>query len=334
MRPPRRRLRVFAFDPMTTRLTRRFLTISVPFETLSPGPTGRLVHVTDADVTGRQWYVPVDLDDPAVIGQDGLRPMESDPRSHQQMVYAVASSVLERFERALGRRFQWRDGKRLILLPHAFERQNAHFDPTAFAVYFGYFRADDKEPGRNLPGQLVFTCLSMDLVAHEVTHAVVHDLRPHLIRATHPDSRACHEAIADIVALFHHFLFEDVVRDAIANARGDIGSASALFDLAHEFSESRGRTGPMRSAVRPRNTAAPSGGAAPDAPMASIGEPGTSPSSEPHSRGSLLVEAIFAAYIATSQSRIADLLRIATGGTGQLPAGNLHPDLVARVQDS
>ena len=38
----------------------------------------------------------------------GLAPSDTDPRFHQQMVYAVASETLQRFESALGRRVHWR----------------------------------------------------------------------------------------------------------------------------------------------------------------------------------------------------------------------------------
>ena len=40
----------------------------------------------------------------------GLEPLEHDPQFHQQMVYAVASKVLENFDRALGRRLRFRGG--------------------------------------------------------------------------------------------------------------------------------------------------------------------------------------------------------------------------------
>src|SRR3954452_14229492 len=110
--PDRRRLRTFAFDPMSTRLSGRYLVLDVPFETnLQPGPCGSLLQVVDFDATRDQWYEPVDLDAGAVLAQDGLRPSERDPRTHQQVVYAVAMSVLERFERFLGRRFRWRGGQ-------------------------------------------------------------------------------------------------------------------------------------------------------------------------------------------------------------------------------
>jgi hypothetical protein len=52
---------------------------------------------------------------------------------------------------------------------------------------------------------------------------------------------------------------------------------------------------------------------------------------EPHERGSILVAAVFDGFFATYQRRIRDLLRIATGGSGLLPAGDLHPDLVNRI---
>src|SRR5205807_1545929 len=52
---------------------------------------------------------------------------------------------------------------------------------------------------------------------------------------------------------------------------------------------------------------------------------------DPHTRGSLLVAAVFDAFVSIYKSRIADLLRIATNGTGVLPAGQLHPDLVNRL---
>ncbi|MFL6195699.1 MAG: hypothetical protein ACJ75H_16095, partial [Thermoanaerobaculia bacterium] len=52
---------------------------------------------------------------------------------------------------------------------------------------------------------------------------------------------------------------------------------------------------------------------------------------EPHARGAILVAAVFDAFLSIYKSRIADLLRIATSGTGVLPAGDLHPDLVNRL---
>ncbi len=52
---------------------------------------------------------------------------------------------------------------------------------------------------------------------------------------------------------------------------------------------------------------------------------------EPHERGAVLVAAIFDAFLTIYKTRVADLLRIATAGTGVLPEGHVHPDLVRRL---
>ncbi|MEO7123038.1 MAG: hypothetical protein ABI400_07975 [Lacisediminihabitans sp.] len=313
--PDRRRLPVYAFDPMSTRLSGRFLTLDVPFERdLEPGPSGGLVQVVDYDAAHDTWYRPVDLNDPAILAQGGLRPSESDPRTHQQVVYAVAMSVIERFERFGGRRFRWRGGRELRIVPHAFEGRNAFFDPTRRAVLFGYYKADERDPGSNLPGQVMFTCLSVDVVAHEVTHAIVHRIRKYFSEPSSPDVFAWHEAFADLVALFHHFLFPEVVSEAVANSSTDLQEGSALLDLALEFGESTGRGAALRSAIGSPRT--------PDAFLAAT---------EPHARGACFVAAVFDAYLDTYLRQISDLRRLATGGTGVLPPGALPTDLVKRV---
>lgn len=320
--PSRRRLRTFAFDPMTSRLEGRLLTLDVPYEALEPGPIGRLVAVVDHDPTRDVWYTPVDLEHPSILAQDGLAPSEADPRSHQQIVYAVASSVIERFERFMGRRFRVRAQDVLTLVPHAFEGSNAFFHPK-HGVLFGYYDADLDSPGANLPGQTIFTCLSNDIVAHEVTHAIVHRLRPFYIEPTHPDMVAIHEGISDLVALFQHFAHPEVVHDAIAKSSSDIVQGTGLFDLAREFGESTGRGAALRTAIDERARASK------EALADSIRQYATS--HDPHERAANFVVGVFDAFLVIYRSTIADLLRIATGGTGTLPPGRLHPDLVARV---
>ena len=315
--PARRRLRSFAFDPMSTRLSGRFLTLDIPFEpNLQPGPAGDLVVVVDYDPVRKLWYEPLNLNDPAVLAQDGLRPVENDPRAHQQVVYAVTMSVLERFERFLGRRFRWRGDSRLRLVPHAFEGRNAYFDPTRGAVLFGYYGADRRDPGPNLPGQLIFTCLSSDIIAHEVTHAIIQRVRRYYTEATNPDVYAWHEAFADLVALFQHFIHRDAVEEAVSTSSANLRRSTGLLDLAQEFGLASGRGAALRSAI----------GTDPD-PKRFVN------ATEPHARGACFVAAVFDAFLEDHQRAIADLVRLATGGSGILPPGRIPPDLVSRVAE-
>ena len=329
--PARRPLKIFASDPMQGRSVGNLTTIEVGNEKLMPGPFGSRIEVTDYDgsVSGGRYYQPVNLDDPAILMQGGLEPTESDPRFHQQMVYAVAMKVIENFERALGRSIYFRKGKRLRLLPHAFRGANAFYDRRLMGVLFGYFRADKKNPGRNLPGQNVFTCLSHDIIAHEVTHALVDRLRRLFLEFSNRDVAAFHEGFADIVAIFQHFSFPDILHEYIRATRTDLRSPTPLVQLAQQFGYATGRGRALRSAVdlnvggtlraRARGEADP-----PSSPLYET-------VLEPHERGSILVAAVFDGFFAVYQRRISDLLRIATGGTGLLPQGDPHPDLVSRV---
>jgi hypothetical protein len=151
-------------------------------------------------------------------------------------------------------------------------------------------------------------------VAHETTHAILDGMHRRFSMPTNPDMLAFHEAFADIVALFQHFTFPEVVRDQIARTRNDLTAASLLADLAHQFGVATGMHGALRSAV----------GTAPDpAAYQTV--------VEPHQRGSLLVATIFDAFIAIYDRRAVDLIRIATEGTGVIRPGQLPVELVNRL---
>src|SRR5688572_13766632 len=99
----RRPLKIFASDPLLGRTFGNRARIDIVNEPLQEGPIGSRLEVIDYDGAQDCFYSPVNLDLPAILMQGGLDPSESDPRFHQQMVYAVAQQTLENFDRALGR---------------------------------------------------------------------------------------------------------------------------------------------------------------------------------------------------------------------------------------
>lgn len=311
----KRKLRIYATDPMSGRRAPYRITVEVDNEPdLSVGPVGEIVEVIDYDGWNKKFYRAVDLNDPALLMEAGLAPSESDPRFHQQMVYAVAMKVVESARRALGRPINFRKSSsrtRLRLIPHAFCGKNAFFDPDLNAIMFGYFQADSVSPGANIPSQTVFTCLSHDIIAHEMTHAIVHRLRPYFIEPSNIDVLAFHEAFSDIVALFQRFSYRELLAEHIQSSQGVLQKSQMLVELAQQFGYAAGRGGALRSAIGK--------------------SPNLAETHEPHDRGAILVSAVFGGYFDAYQKRIADLLRIATGGSGQLPTGRLHPDLVNRL---
>ena len=346
--PPFRRLRGYAFDPsLSTQLENAVVNqvvFRVPWEDLAAGPVGELVEVVDIDPPSECFYAPVNLNDPHILAQDGLAPAEGDPRFHQQMVYAVAMTTIRHFQRALGRPILWAErekgrGKedaplaekerfvrRLRIYPHALREANAYYSPEKVALLFGYFPAPSNEAGEHFPGGMVFSCLSHDIIAHETTHALLDSLHRRYLEPNHPDVRAFHEAFSDIVALFQHFSQPEVLRHQIARTRGDLRGPSLLGELAVQFGRALGGYGALRSAIGERDEEGKWHAIAPD-PRA------YETATEPHARGALLVAAVFDAFISIYERRSADLLRIATSGSGVLSPGSLHPDLVNRLAD-
>jgi hypothetical protein len=121
-----------------------------------------------------------------------------------------------------------------------------------------------------------------------------------------------------------HFTISEVVESEIRQTRGNLESESILGSLALQFGRAIGGRGALRDAI------------------GKIDDQGNwtrqKPDPEefktilaPHARGALLVAAIFDAFLAIYKTRTADLLRIYTGGTGVLPSGAIHPDLVHRL---
>lgn len=312
--PARRPLKIFAFDPSLRRTAGNLAVVEIANEKLEAGPVGRLVRVVDYDASKDVYYPPVDLEHPDVLMQRGLDPSDSDPRFHQQMVYAVIMKVIENFERALGRPFSFSGDKKLTVLPHAFEGENAFYDSKTTSLHFGYFAADAEDPGENLPGQTIFTCLSHDIIAHETTHAIVDRLRDHFNAPTNRDVLAFHEGLADIVAIFQHFSFQEVLRHEIRATRADLSQPGRLLELARQFGYATGSGQALRSATV-------ASGTAPDRTLYQT-------TLESHDRGSILVAAVFDAFFRIYRNRIADLIRAVSGGSGILPAGELQADLV------
>lgn len=342
-KPKFRRLRAYAFDPSLSlkmdTIDINNIVYKIPWEELKPGPIGEYVEIMDIDPTTGMFYTPVDLNSEIVLAEDGLEPSESNPKFHQQMVYAVIMTTIRNFEQALGRKILWAPRylanyekyseyvHRLRVYPHAMKEANAYYSPLKKALLFGYFASTPANETLHMPDSLVFNCLSADVISHEVTHAILDGIHPFYNEPTNPDVLALHEAFSDIVALFQHFTFPEVLKHQIAKTRGDLASQNLLGQLAQEFGSATGKYGSLRDAI---------GEIDPETKKWKMKEP--SPAEyrevmESHARGSILVAAVFEAFINIYKDRIADLLRIATNGTSILPNGELQSDLVNRLSN-
>lgn len=277
-----RRMTALAEGPFTT-LKGAPLTVAleVPLERLTVGPVGGRfavqVRAPRSLRTQPLALAPADEpwgteDVPCPSDVDGLL---GDRRFLAQHGYAVATSTLELFESTLGRRLPWRTrGHRLglkLFEPIPFELTG--YDAQRGEIRFGHYR--DPRSRRHVP-----LALYRDLVAHEVTHAILDGYRPHLSDPDGtPDEHAMHEGIADVVALLSVFSSVDRVSEQLAatNSGAEEGAsitdrlaASGLFGIADGLFSRR----ELRRSV-----------------TAEV-PPGWRAEREPHHRGEVLVHAL------------------------------------------
>jgi hypothetical protein len=331
-----RPLKVYRFGPSRGRSRGNIQTVDVHYEKLAPGPVGERISVVDYDASRKCFYDPVDLDDPHIAINGGLDPSESDPHFHQQMVYAVASESLRNIEVALGRAVRERSPQgtkalKVIIHPHYSQIGNAHSESGR--MMFGYFQAGAKARGRVLPGQTVFTCLSSDVVGHEMTHIVLNAMRPDLDYSA-LDTGALVETLADLTPMLFHFTNREIVFDTVQRTAGIIyqsqleGSANAesqprivaeldsdnpLLALSGEFGDALGNPGGIRNALLSPDPAA------------------FAKADEHHARGAIVVAAVFDAMFSIYAQRTADLFRIYRAGGGRIQGNDLPEPLAVRL---
>lgn len=344
-----RLLRGYSLDPgFSTRLDTvgiNEIVYRIRWEDVAKGPCGDYFEVIDHDPASDCFYDPVDLNSIEVLRQNGLPPSEGNPKFHQQFVYTIAMQTLEHFEKSLGRKIIWSSRRytkkdkndktvyvaeyvdKLRIYPHAFREPNAFYLPDKKAVLFGYFEAAARVQGENVPGGVIFTCLSPDIVSHEMTHAILDSIHPRFLENTNVDVAAFHEGFADIVALLLRFTNTPLVEHQIAKTSGDLAKFSFLGELATQFGNAlefhrgalRGAIGGVKDGVWKKFDPDP------QAYQKQL---------EPHARGSILVATIFDAFLRLYNNNTADLIRIATDGTGVLQPGAIHPDLVKRLANA
>lgn len=338
--PLHRPLKVYAIDSSRGKLPGNIITLMVKYEKLKPGPIGERICVVDYDGSRECFYDPVDLDDPLIAIQGGVEPSESDPHFHQQMVYAIASETLRRFESALGRTIRNRSTSgttplRMLIYPHARREANAFAQRNS--LVFGYFRARASATGRIAPGQTVFTCLMHDVVVHTTTHAILNALRPDLLENGTGDSDAFLEGFCDLSAMLAHYSHRDALIDTIQRTGGliyksllrtdgEIGAGvpqiqadlmpnNPFVALALGFGEATGMAGGLRTVL-------------PDPDASALDKV-----REPHQRGQILLGAVFDAFFSIYVRRSQALFRIYRSGGGRSDSPDLPPPLAESLAD-
>ena len=163
--------------------------------------------------------------------------------------FSVVRQTLTMYQRLLEGPvpWQWNSGTntdRIEVFPHAGVTMNAFYSRNQKALKFFFFN----KPGAPNPPPVIFTCRSLDIVAHETGHAVLDGLKPGWITSTAPQTGALHEAFGDLTAIFVALSQMDQVEAFIAQSKANLHDKNFLASMAEEFGNALGRPNGLRNA--------------------------------------------------------------------------------------
>lgn len=157
-------------------------------------------------------------------------------------------TLYQRFRHPTPVPWQWNsptNTDRLDVLPHASEMMNAFYSRSQKALKFGFFQ----KPGSPAGSPQIFTCRSLDIVAHEAGHAILDGLKPQwILIGNPPQTGGLHECFGDWTAIALALSQLDQVEAFIAQTKADLHNKTFLSDLAEEFGLALGRPNGLRNA--------------------------------------------------------------------------------------
>ncbi len=170
------------------------------------------------------------------------------PEADCAHTFAVARQTLTMFERALaGTRIPWawnspNNATVITVHPRGFASANAFYSRNGKVLKFGYFTPQGGS-------RSVYTCRSLDIVAHETGHAVLDGLKPGWLGLGNPpQTGGLHESFGDLSAIFLALSQLDQVEAFVAMTKADLHAKNFLAALAEEFGSSLDRPMGLRNA--------------------------------------------------------------------------------------
>jgi hypothetical protein len=156
-------------------------------------------------------------------------------RADAAHAFAVAQKTIDMVEQAVSREvsWSWGDGEPLLLAPHRKPPGTTQYVRSQRAATFSRPQDDAEDPD----SRQFFECRSMEVVAHEVGHALLDGLRPEWwVGETAVETRAVHEAWADLTGLFLALSFDSLIESALDH-NGDLKDENtfAVFGDHRQF---------------------------------------------------------------------------------------------------
>jgi len=155
----------------------------------------------------------------------------SDEEQDAIHTYGIVRMVIDMYEKLLGKSIVWpwnKDGTsvplQVLINGDGTNCRYVAEEGTVLLDKYGF------EPTR------IHNCRTVDLVAHETAHAIIHSLKPEWRNGT-PETRGIVEAFCDLTAMFWILSQEDMCTEVIKETKGDLRKSNmlSLFAAYHNF---------------------------------------------------------------------------------------------------
>ncbi|QSX74006.1 hypothetical protein HIV01_012340 [Lysobacter arenosi] len=232
--PGKVRVKILPKDPLVARRDSLWpIQIDIDCPTPGTGPTGPHSVVVDYNADLDVLFAPAVLQKngsyKGIAALSGEKLLENF-QFHQVNVWAIVERTLAMIEDEflLGRTVPWAtQSGRLLLIPHAGYDQNAFYDRASGALHFFYFEGMDGKP--------VYTCLSHDIIAHELGHAVLDGLKPGYNEVTSRETAGFHEYFGDAVAMMASLGTRETARVVTRGGPEKLDPMNVVSAIASEF---------------------------------------------------------------------------------------------------
>ena len=228
------RVKILPKDPLVARKNGLWPTeVDMACATPGDGPTGPRSVVVDYNADLDTRFAPAKLQKNGCF--KGLAALKNAQllesfTFHQVNVWAIVERTLEMLEDKylLGRAVTWaHKAGRLILIPHAGYSENAFYDRDSCGLHFFYFEGRQGEP--------VYTCLSHDIVAHELGHAVLDGLKPGYNEVSSSETAGFHEYFGDALAMMASLGTPETALTVAKESGETLSACNVVSAIASEF---------------------------------------------------------------------------------------------------
>lgn len=159
------------------------------------------------------------------------------PANQAAQVYFVMCNLLSFVQKNLKKQIKWAGTKNLLVIPRAGKDFNAYYDRRGLKFFWG----EDPETKK-----FIYTSDSVEIVAHELGHAILDSIRPDLWAVQSLEAMAFHEGFSDCMAILTMLQNETVMVKMLEETNETLRASNLVSRLAEEMGSAIYKTDPTK----------------------------------------------------------------------------------------